>query len=76
MLFVPVYISSNITWCDVLLYFYEVNHKRLFLSQFALKCNNYCISLMFFEFGFIKTWMSKDKDFEDSVVGSQFKKAN
>ena len=31
---------------------------------------------MFFEFGFIKTWMSKDKDFEDSVIGSQFKKAN
>ena len=76
MLFVPVYISSNITWCDVLLYFYEVNYERFFLSQFALKCNNYCISLMFFEFGFIKTWMSKDKDFEDSVVGSQFKKAN
>ena len=48
----------------------------LFLSQFALKCNNYCISLMFFEFRFIKTGMSKDKDFEDSVVDSQFKKAN
>ena len=31
---------------------------------------------MFFEFGFIKAWVSKDKDFEDSVVGSQFKKAN
>ena len=31
---------------------------------------------MFFEFGFIKTWMSKYKDFEDSAVDSQFKKAN